>query len=239
MKFLPFLFSALLLFSSCREFGKRIKGNGNVTSQERALSGFTAIDVSSSIDVYVRQDSSAAKIRVETDDNIQQYITTTEGGGVLYIDIKKNYNPKPTKGIKVYVSGPEFRKFVASGDCDIVSENQLSSQGSVDIHLSGACDANLQLKAPRIIAGLTGAGTLTLKGQTRDLEMKGTGSSTLHCFDMLSENATVHITGAGDAEVSASVKLDVHVTGSGSVKYRGSPAVSQQISGAGNIRKVD
>ena len=46
------------------------------------------------------------------------------------------------------------------------------------------------------------------------------------------------MSGAGDAEVFASVKLDVEVSGASDVKYKGNAAVSQDVSGAGSVKKV-
>lgn len=228
-----------LFFVSCRQvFGKKIRGNGKITTQTRNVSGFMSVNVSGAIDVYLSQDSSAL-VKVETDDNLVDHVETYEEGGILYIRIQKGYNPKPSDAIKVHVSAPVLRKISASGACDIFTSGRLTSSESFAINLSGASDAELDLKAPRVTADLTGAGKLKLKGETRDLELEGTGSSELECLEMMAENVTVDITGSGEADVFASVTLDVSVTGSGSVKYKGSPAVSQKISGAGSVKKIN
>jgi hypothetical protein len=227
-----------LCLGSCRLFGKRIKGNGNITTVSNNARGYTGISVSGSIDVYVRTDS-AQSVKVTTDDNLQEYIDISEDGGKLRIKVKGNYNLKPTSGIKVYVAGPDFRNLSASGACDLFTEGRVTGSGSVSISLSGACDADLDLNAPRISGNLSGAGSLTLKGETRDLELDGSGSSSFKCLGLMSENVDVDITGSGDAEVFASVKLDVSVTGSGSVKYKGNASVSQRVTGSGSVRKLE
>jgi len=227
------------LFISCRKvFGKRVKGSGKIAVTTRVITGYNSVDVSGSFDVYVRQDS-VQSVRIETDDNLLEYVETREEGGVLYIDVRGNYNLKPTDVIKVYVAGPSFRKFDASGACDFYTQGLVSSNESISIELSGSSDADMELKAPRIKGDLTGAGSLKLKGQTKDLEIDGTGSSSFKCIEMMAENVEVDITGSGNAEVFASVKLDVSVTGSGSVKYTGTPAVNQKISGSGSIKKIE
>ena len=48
------------------------------------------------------------------------------------------------------------------------------------------------------------------------------------------------ISGAGSAEVYASVKLDAEVSGAGTVRYKGNATnVSQHVSGAGSVNKVE
>lgn len=227
-----------ITFSSCRLFGKRIRGNGNITTVSNDARGYTGVSVSGSIDVYVRNDTEQS-VKVTTDENLQEYINIREEGGKLKISVRGNANLKPTSGIKVYVAGPDFRNFSASGACDLYTEGIVKNNESISISLSGASDAEMTLNAPRIGCNLSGAGSLSLKGETRDLELDGSGSSTFKCLEMLAENVDVDITGAGDAVVFASVRLDVSVTGSGSVKYKGNASVSQRVTGAGSVRKLD
>src|SRR5690349_10195516 len=133
--------SALLLFSSCRQiFAKRIRGNGNIITQTRSAGSFNSIDVSGSIDVYVKQDSSSSSIKVEADENLQQYIETIDDGGVLRIKTEEGYNIRSSRQVKVYVSAATFKRFEASGACNIFSEGKITSSSDIDLGLSGSCD---------------------------------------------------------------------------------------------------
>ena len=230
---------SIVIFNSCRQvFGKRIRGNGNIKIETRTATQFNSIDVSGSIDVYVKQDS-VASIKIETDENLLEYVHVNNEGGTLEIHEEGGYNLKPTKSIKVYVSGPAFKHFEASGACDIYSENKISSGEAVSINLSGASNVTMELNTPKVSAGLSGAGTIALKGETKELRIDGSGSTDIKCFDMMAENIYIEISGAGDAEVYASVKLDVHVSGAGTVKYKGNATVSQSVTGAGSVKKVE
>jgi len=55
----------------------------------------------------------------------------------------------------------------------------------------------------------------------------------------MAENTQVELSGAGDAQVFASVKLDVRVSGAADVKYKGNATVSQSVRGAGSVKKVE
>jgi hypothetical protein len=234
---LSVLFSTML--SSCVFVGgKRIRGNGKITTQNRTVNAFTSVDVRSSIDVYVKQDS-VVSVKIEADENLLEYVQVTVDNGTLDIREEKGYNLRSTKGIKVYVSGPSFKHFEASGACDIYSENQINSTGPISIDLSGACDVKMDLKTPAINVDLSGAGKITLKGETKDFDVDGSGSTNVRCFELMTENTRVEMSGAGDAEVFASLKLDVHVSGAADVKYKGNAAVNQNVSGAGSVKKVE
>jgi len=225
--------------TGCREiFAKRVPGNGNISTENRSGSGITDIHVSGAIKVYLKQDS-AEGIRVEADDNLLPYIITEVNGDELDIYTENHYNLRPSRSINVYVSSSAFKNLGASGACNLYSENKLNAPEKLDIHLSGACNAQLDVKSPEIFADISGAGSVELKGETRTLKLEGSGSSDFKCFDLMAENVQVDISGSGDAQVSASVKLDVSVSGAGTVRYKGNPSVSKSISGAGSVKKAD
>lgn len=235
-----FLFCCLLVIVSSCDYigGKRIHGNGNNVAQSRNTGKFNSLDVSGAIDVYVKQDSNQS-VKVETDENLQEYVEVYESNGVLVVSPKDNYNLDPSHKIKVFITAPSFRVIDVSGASTITSENKLVSSESLDIDLSGASEAKVDLKTPRINTEVTGASTITLTGETKDLNVVGSGASGAKCFDLMTENTTVDISGASSAEVFASVKLDAQASGASEVKYRGNPAITQDINGASSIRKAD
>jgi len=227
-----------VITTSCNTFEKRIAGSGNIKTETRTAGEFNAVDVSGAIKVYVKTDS-VRSVRVEADDNLLEFVETHNDGGTLHIHERDGFNLRSRKDIKVYISGPEFRHFEASGACDIFSENKITSPSAIDLDISGASGINLELNAPAVRADLSGACTVTLKGETKDLDLNGSGASKFYCFDLMAENVDVEISGAGNADVNASVKLDVQVSGAGTVKYKGNAGVNQRISGAGSVKKVD
>jgi len=234
-------FLALVIFSSCWNiFGKKVRGNGTVITSNLDMSNmsYRSIDVSGSMDVYVKQDS-VSSVKIETDENLIRYIVVRTEGDELKIYPKDNYNLRPSGAIKVFVSGPVFKDFEASGACDFYSENKISDPEKISLDLSGACNATMDLNAPEVSVDISGSGSAILKGETKNLEADGSGSSRFKCFDLKAENVEVDISGSGEAEVFASVKLDVEISGSGSVTYKGNAAVNQKISGSGSVKKVE
>lgn len=236
---LSLLVIAITVFFSCDEvFRERIRGNGVGKTENRNVKGFSSVDVSGAMDVYVMQDSSTS-VKVEADENLLQYIVTENDNGTLVIRYEEGVELRPKKGIRIYVSNPVYREFEASGACNYFGENRISSTESIRIHVSGACDAAMEVKAPKVKVDLSGAGTISLRGETKDFEVDGSGSTNIKCFDLMAENTHVDISGAGSAQVFASVKLDVEVSGAADVKYKGNPAINQSVSGAGSVKKAE
>ena len=233
------VFLAAILMISCGEFfGNRVRGNGKIKSEARASGTFTGVDVSGAMDLYIKQDS-IYTIKIETDENLLQHIEVINDGEKLIIRPERGYNLKPTGSIKVYVSSPVFKKLEASGACDIFSENKITSDAELQIDLSGSCDAKIELNTPKVYANLSGSCNINLKGETKDFTTNGSGSTDIKCMDLMAENVSIEISGSGNAEVFASVKLDVDISGSGSVSYKGNAKVNQKVSGSGSVQKVD
>lgn len=217
---------------------ERVRGNGSIKTENRNVGSFEEIEVGGNIDVYFTQ-GPAGPVRIETDDNLLGLIETETNGDRLVIRVKDDFNIDPTRDNKVYVSAPAIDWFDASGACSIRGENKITSSKALDIHLSGASHADLDLNAPAVDADLSGACKLNLRGETKDLTIDGSGATRAKCYDLKAENVDIDISGAGDVETFASVKLNVRVSGAGNVKYKGNPTVNQSVSGAGSVNKVE
>ncbi len=226
------------MFTSCRfGSGTRVRGNSNIETQERAVSSFTSVEVRGAMKVNISQ-GDVKKVQIEADENLIQYIETRQEGDKLIIKTREGFDLDPTGDMRVYVTAPVFKSINVSGACDIIGQGKINNGENMKMHVSGAGDIKMEVDAPALDVEISGSGTVNLKGETKDFDLDLSGAANAHCYDLLSENTKVTISGAGDAQVYASVKLDAHVSGAGAVSYRGNATnVSQQVSGAGSVTK--
>lgn len=239
-KFFLFVLPVIILTASCRMMGgKRVEGNGNIKTEERAVSAFSRVEVHGSIDVHVTQ-GELKPIRIEGDENLLQYIEINQQGNKVEVRNKRGYNLDPSTDMKIYVTSPDFSDIDVSGACDIIGETKISNSDKLRLHVSGAGDIKMEVDVPQVTADISGSGSVNLKGKTRDFSCDLSGAGKARCFDLLAENSKIDISGAGEAEVYASIKLDAQVSGAGSVAYKGNATtVNQKVSGAGSVKKVE
>jgi Putative auto-transporter adhesin, head GIN domain len=239
-KYLCFVLALAFIFGSCHNFmGKRIRGDGNIRSEDRSVGSFKNVDVSGVAKVYVSQGDQHS-VKVEADENLLPYIEVAQEGDRIIVRERPGFNLKPTGDINVYVTSPIYNKIEASGACDIIGQNKIVNQEDLELHVSGAGDIKMEVDAPQLSAEVSGSGNINLKGQTKNVDLQLTGAGHAHCYDLMAENTKVDITGAGSAEVYASVKLEAEVSGAGTVKYKGNATnVTQDVSGAGSVQKAD
>lgn len=226
------------MLSSC-DFvtGERVKGNGNVTSQQRSETGFTGVESGGNFNTYVG--IGPYSIKIEAEENIISYIETFVDNGVLKIREKDGFWLKPNRSIKVYVTAPRLNRIHSGGNGDVFSTTRITDSSRIDLHVGGNAKMKVEVDAPQIDADLGGNGGIEIKGQTRDFTAKSAGNGEINAFDLQSENAKVEIYGNGNASINASVKLDVRIGGNGNIKYKGNAQTSTQITGNGSLKKVD
>jgi Putative auto-transporter adhesin, head GIN domain len=231
------LFVLPALFS-CRYMGRRIRGNGVIKTEERPVSAFKNVEANGNIRLMVIQ-GDLKPVKIECDENLLSSIEVIQEGDKITIQPKHDLNLSPTGDLNVYVTSPAYKDIEVSGSSDIIGQNRISSNAELSLEASGSGDIEMDVDAPKVTTGVSGSGTIKLKGQTKDLSIDISGAGHAYCYDLQTENTTIDISGAGSAQVSASVKLDATVSGAGNIHYKGNPAISQQISGAGSVSKAD
>ncbi len=228
----------LISFSSCTYVGgKRVRGNGEVHTQERQVGNFSGVKVRGGIDVIVAP--GPVSFKIEADRNLLDYIDVHNNGGIVEVNIKRGYNLRPVKGIKVYATAPSFSTIEVAGSGDITSLSKIRSDDKLNLEIKGSGDIKLDVDAPDIVADIDGSGSIALSGRTQNFNADIDGSGNVHSFNLLSENTTVDISGSGNAEVFASKQLNVEIKGAGDVKYKGTASVNQKIMGAGSVKQAN
>jgi hypothetical protein len=95
------------------------------------------------------------------------------------------------------------------------------------------------INAPAVNADVTGSGNIDVKGETKDVEVVVNGSGNYKGVDLKAENATIRISGSGNADVFADYSLKANISGSGDIKYKGNANVNKSIAGSGTVIKVE
>ena len=93
---------------------KKIKGEGEVVSQDRNGGNFDEIHTYGSFNVSIT-DAASHSVKVEAQANLQEYIEVETRGNELHIRNKNDYDINSDKHITIYVSAPEIKGVHCSG----------------------------------------------------------------------------------------------------------------------------
>lgn len=237
--------SALLGIALCimaganAQWGKKIKGNGNMVDMERTTRDYDAVAVSGFFDVEIVA-GTEGKIIVKAEENLQEYIITEVENGTLVIKTEKGVNLSPSsgnRGILITVPVDEIESVALSGSGDIVGKTLLKAN-SFKASLSGSGDIQLEVECEEVTASMAGSGDMNLKGETGSFNVKISGSGDIEAYGLNAREVDANISGSADIKVTVNELLRARVSGSGNIQYRGNPAkIDSKATGSGDISR--
>ena len=185
---------------------------------------------------FILKRGSEGTITVTTDDNLQEYVKITSGGGVLKVTLENYVNYSSKHGIIITIPFEEISEASLTGSGDLIGKDVIKTS-YFTTNLTGSGDVTLSLDAENIESKLIGSGDITLSGNTNSLDASVKGSGDFEGKGLQANNTDVTVIGSGDATVTAKKSLRARVNGSGDVTYSGSPNKSDtKISGSGTIK---
>jgi hypothetical protein len=236
MKKVTFLTLVLALsLSSCYfdGWGSGISGNGDVMEESRDVDGFTGVEVSTGIDVYLTQGSSF-EVVVEADENLQEVILTELKGNNLVVRTD-HVNIRSAKAKKVHITLPELTELKISSAGDCLGQTTFHCE-DLRISISSAGDLTLEVEADRIDLDISSSGDARLSGSVEVFDANLSSAGDLHAFDLVAAKVDVTVSSAGDARVHATEEIDMSASSAGSIYYRGDArVVRSNSSSAGSI----
>ncbi len=234
MKTLKLTLTGLLLLTlSYSGVKAQTRGNGNVTKEERQLATFDAVKVGCAINLFISQ-GDVQSVKVETDENLQNRISTKVSNGTLSLDCENVQNA--TK-MNVYVTAVSLSKIDASGAAKVVSETPLKSEvfglytsgaakatltietGIFNNETSGAANNTVTLTAKTANTEISGAGNMVLKGTAEKHKTEVSGAGNLKAVELITDNTDAEVSGAGNAKIMARKKLTADLSGAGNITY--------------------
>jgi len=229
------IFIAVLLVTGVAQTYAR-PNSGNVT-EDRHLSGFHAVDVSGSFDVYITQGSTES-VKVEAPSDVIKNILTEVKGGTLNISTKSHFNWHSmfnNKKMVVYVTIKDVNSIALTGSGDVYFKDGINAN-NLRLQLTGSGDLFGKINVKGLESNVTGSGDIKISGHADDQKANVTGSGDYSARGLSTVNTIASVGGSGDASVNVSGNLKASVTGSGDIHYTGSPKyVSKSKSGSGDI----
>jgi len=230
-------------------------------AQQRKVPSFTAISVSSAIDLYLTQSNKNEVAVSATNDEIRDHIITEVVGGTLIIRLGDkgtwfSWRKWGNYKTKAYVSIKDIDALTASGASTVHLINTIESP-KMRINLSGASDFKGNIKAGVLMYQLTGASdykgqitansididgsgasSIELTGNVDDLAVEVSGASDAKLYNLTAKGAILRASGASNIGVTVTEILRANSSGASDINYKGNPNVKESnTSGASSIRR--
>ncbi len=186
---------------------------------------FSEISSSSAFKLYIRQGEGHSLI-LNGPKNLVNDVVVERTGGTLSLDFKENislFKRKKEKAVNIYIVIPELKTLDLGG----VSRAYISGieEDMIDIKMSGAAYAEMDIKADYLDAVVDGAAKLKLSGTGEKLTATISGASTFDSYDFTADEVNIEATSASSSKVYAREKLIIDAKGASNVHYRGNATV--------------
>ncbi len=198
-----------------------IEGNGNLITRDVPVSSFDALNASGVYELKLLQGDKET-VKIEADENLQQYFNVKNEGNKLVIDMKelKNVNLKNKNKMRVYVTFKKLKELDLSTVGSVDAEKELSF-ADLEIKNSSVGKVDLNLTANTVTLDNSSVGNVRLAGKAQNAVFTNKGVGSLDAGSFVVQSMNIENNGVGGATVNAEKELKVKDNMLGRVKNRG------------------
>ena len=199
-----------------------IEGNGKSVTRDISVSSFESLKASGVYELKLSQGDKES-VKIEADENLQEYFNVRNDGNKLVIDMDKikNKNLKSKNKMKVYVTFKKLKEMELGMVGNVDSEEQLSFE-DLQLKNKSVGNINLQLTAKKFSLDNKSVGDVNLKGKAENVTVKNNGVGSLQAGAFVVQTMDIDNSGVGNAEVNAEKNLNVKDSFLGKVNNKGS-----------------
>lgn len=201
-------------------------GNSDKT-ENRNVSNFNAVKVSTGIDLYITMGTSES-VKIVADDDIIDELITEVKDGTLKIYMKQSNNwfnwNTGNQTRKAYVTVKELQAIDASSGSDVKSENTLKGE-DLKVKASSGSDVELDVYYKNLWLDTSSGSDAKISGKTKNFEAEASSGSDITAHDLESKICRISVSSGSDATVNVTDELYAKASSGGDVRYSGNPQV--------------
>jgi len=231
------LTSCIYVYDSDKSKKRGIKGNGIVTKEERDVSSFDKIEISSGAFTLYLFQGDTESVEVETDENLQKYIRIRNFGNKLVLDMKDKVRIGKITKNNVYITLKSIESISVTGICDLKQLSPLTGD-YFTIEASGVFNGDMEVYCNNLVISVAGVSNIDLRGSANELHITQEGVGSVNAIEIVATKAVVQNSGVGSVKVYATDELSLTNSGVGSITYSGDAKIIHlDSSGLGKIKK--
>jgi len=247
---LVFLILIAAVLQGCNVFMDVVRPEGSKLIDVHSVSDFNKIAISGKMSLELV--NGEQELRIETFENVHEYIETSVRNGELIVKTRNNTAFSKDPQITVFVTADLINRVSMSGSSNgyfanyktnniaIKTSGSSDTRGSltassIELSSSGSSETDLQVDCTYLTNKHSGSSEYKLNGRADNYEIDCSGSSKIEAFGLETKYTTVKSSGSAKIDVTVQETLNVSISGSGRVRYKGSPQVSEKISGSGRV----
>jgi hypothetical protein len=233
------IFISFILSACANPYINVTRGSGELTSQNREVSEFDAIQIDGAGELIIIQ-GERESLEIEAETNIIDKLTSQVQDNILVLGYQESSwrnTVIPTKRIVYTVTLTDLSRVTINGAADLKIDTLETDTLSLNINGAGQIKIS-QLLAERLDVNIAGTTNMEIAGQASEQSITIDGAGNYKAGDFKTSTTKVDISGLGNATVWATENLEINLDGGGNLRYYGSPNVTQDVTGLGEIESL-
>lgn len=235
------LFSLLTLIS-LTAFAQESKTFNDPNAVSRKLNaGFTAISVSSGIDLYLTQGNEESIAVSANDPKFMERFKTEAVNGTLKIYYDHNgvnVRSYEKRRLKAYVSCKTLNKLSASAGSDVTVNGAINA-GSFILDVSSGADFEGDIKVTDLTADVSSGASVKLSGQAGKMKVEASSGADVKGYDFTVDYCDAKASSGASVYVTINKELSAVASSGADIRYKGTALIRDlRTSGGGGVKKA-
>ncbi len=233
------LLFALLTFISLTAFAQQVINDPNATT--RSLNaGFTAISVSSGIELFLTQGNEESLAVSANDKKYLDRLKTEVVNGTLKIYYDNNnitWKKGEKKNLKAYVSFKALQKLSASAGSSVDVTGSINT-GNFDLDVSSGADFEGAINATELLADISSGASVKISGKADKLKVNSSSGADFKGYDLTVDYCDAKASSGAGVTITINKELSAIASSGADIKYKGSALIRDiRTSGGGAVKR--
>lgn len=235
------LFLSIACLFSLAVFAQDTKVINDANAVTRSLSSsFTAISVSSGIDLYLTQgNEESVAVSASDQKHIDRIITEVVNG-----ELKIYYNNKgiswksDNRRLRAYVSCKTLEKLSASAGSGVHVNGSINT-AKLNLDVSSGAGFEGAITATEMMADVSSGASIKITGSAGKLTVDASSGANFKGYDFAVDYCNASASSGADVHVTINKELSAKASGGGDIHYKGTALIRDlKTSGGGSVKKV-
>ena len=212
----------------------------DANAEVRKVAGFTGIDVSGSVLLYISQGSETGIAVSADEEKYNSKIKTEVRNGILHVSVDGgmwNGFSLTNKKLKAYDSVTQLQQLHVSGASNVIFTGKVQGD-DLNITILGASEIKGALQLKNLVMNISGASVVRFTGSADNVNINASGAARINAFDLQVETGKFDISQASHITISVNKELNANASGGSTIQYSGDAvAKSVNVNGGATIKK--
>ena len=235
------LLGSLITVLSLTAFAQDTKVINDANATTRSLNGsFTAISVSSGIDLYLSHGNEESLAVSASDQKHMDRFKTEVVNGTLkiYYDNKGVTWKSENRKLKAYVSFKTLQRLNVSAGSEAVVNGSINADDFI-VDVSSGAYFKGTINAKTISADVSSGASINISGKSDTLKVDVSSGAEFKGYDLVTDYCDASASSGAGVRVTINKELNAKASSGGDIHYKGAALIRDiKTSGGGSVKKV-